>query len=332
VHSTTTKLRESLRKAGISDQAVEAAWPAWWSEDADASTSARAELRFALARKLGVSPKALSDDRVEFVWYDRARFKHLSDEGAGSKAILASFGISIGRHLLQATRNTSAITVPSAEDLRKAILENSQFIDLTSLVGMCWACGIPIIHLRVFPLTAKAMHAMVVKADGRYAILLARDAEYPAPVAFTVAHEIGHIGLAHLGDDVAIIDLDDPLTASDAEDNEEAGADRYALSLLTGSPEPDIQANIEAFGARQLAQAVLDAGPRTRIEPGTLALCYAYRTNNWAKAMASLQYIYAQAKPVWHEVNSVATNQLDWTSIGDDVADFLRNVMGIPNE
>ncbi len=37
---------------------------------------------------------------------------------------------------------------------------------------------------------------MVVNADGRFAILLGRDASYPAPVAFTLAHELGHVMLA----------------------------------------------------------------------------------------------------------------------------------------
>ena len=64
--------------------------------------------------------------------------------------------------------------------------------------------------LRIFPLKNKAMHAMVVRVRGRYAILLGRDATYPAPVAFTLAHELGHVLLGHLGDAPALVDLRDP--------------------------------------------------------------------------------------------------------------------------
>ncbi|HXH42388.1 MAG TPA: hypothetical protein VNK51_00925 [Bradyrhizobium sp.] len=326
----SSKLRKDLKDAGLSDQAIDAAWPTWWSEEADGSASARAELRFALARKLGVSPKALSDDHVEFVWHDTARFKHLSGEGAAQKAALASFGVAVAHLLLQGVGGGAAHP-PPANDLRNAIREGgAPFVDLTSLLATCWGLGIPVIHLRVFPLATKAMHAMIVEANGRFAVLLGKDAQYPAPVAFTLAHELGHAALGHLNGASAIIDLDDPIE-SEQEDDDEKAADRYALALLTGSPEPDIQTNIDKFGARQLADAVKEAGPKRGIEPGTLALCYAYRTENWARAMAALRYIYTDRKPVWSEVNQVANGQIDWAAMSEDSAEFLRTIMGMPN-
>jgi hypothetical protein len=330
VTAESGKLRKDLKDAGLSDQAIDAAWPTWWSEEADGSASARAELRFALARKLGVSPKALSDDRVEFVWHDTARFKHLSGEGAAQKAALASFGVAVAHLLLQGV-GEAAIHPPSADDLRDAIREGgASFVDLTSLLATCWGLGIPVIHLRVFPLATKAMHAMVVEAKGRFAVLLGKDAQYPAPVAFTLAHELGHAALGHLNGASAIVDLDDPIE-SEQEDDDEKAADRYALALLTGSPEPDIRTNIDKFGARQLARAVQEEGPKRGIEPGTLALCYAYRTENWPRAMAALHHIYSEKKPVWREVNGFAVDQIDWSAMSDDSAEFLRTIMGMPN-
>lgn len=326
----STKLRKDLKDAGLSDQAIDAAWPAWWSEDADGSASAHAELRFAIARKLGVSPKALSDDRVEFVWNDTARFKHLSDEGVAQKAALASFGVSVGRLLIQTIDNGPMFALPPADELRAAILNGSQVVDLLSLLSACWVLGVPVIHLRVFPLATKAMHAMVVESHGRFAVLLGKDAQYPAPVAFTLAHEIGHAALGHLKGAPAIVDLDDPTVEVDG-DEDETAADRYALTVLTGSPEPDIRTNIDKFGARQLAAAVQEEGPKRGIEPGTLALCYAYRTDSWSRAMAALRFVYADKKPVWSEVNRVAEGQIDWSAMSDDSREFLRTVMGLPD-
>lgn len=325
------QLRRDLRTAGLSEQAIDAAWPRWWSDKADGSVSAQAELRFEIARKLGVSPVALSDDRVEFVWDDAARFKHLSPEIGAQKAALASFGVAVGRILLQGTSGFGRTTPPDALDLRASILSAAPFVSLTSLLATCWSIGIPVMHLRVFPLAAKRMHAMVVGLQGRYAILLGRDAQYPAPIAFTLAHELGHVALGHLRDSPAIVDLDDPASAIDS-DQEEDAADKYALSLLTGRPEPIVETNVGRFGARQLAAAVKEAGPKNRIEPGTLALCYAYRTANWPKAVASLQYIYTQKKPAWHDINKIAASQIDWPSIPEDLADFLKIVMGLEDE
>ena len=318
-------LIERLRKAGISLAAIRAAWPSWWSEDAAASPSGRAELRFALARRLGLEPKPLLGERVEFVWNDEARFKHLSAQDLAQKAALTSFGMSVGRLLLRAT--PAGETVIAAPDvIRDAILSTSPFVDLGSLIATCWALRVPVIHLRVFPLEAKSMHAMVVRVEGRFAILLGRDAGYPAPVAFTLAHELGHVMLGHLADAPALVDLEDPALATDG-DQQEDEADRFALALLTGSPEPDIQTNLDHFNAPTLAAAVLDAAGRYAVEPGTLALCLAHRKRAWPVAMSAMKFIYSQRKPAWREVNGIADSELDWDALGEEAGHYLRNIM-----
>jgi hypothetical protein len=318
-------LIKSLREAGFSRAAIKAAWPSWWTGEADESPSGRAELRFALARRLGLEPKPLLGERVEFVWNDEAKFKHLSAEGEAQKAALTSFGMSVGRLLLRATP-APATEIAPPDILRAAILAGNPFVDLSSLIATCWALSIPVIHLRVFPLQAKSMHAMVVKVDDRFAILLGRDAGYPAPVAFTLAHELGHVMLGHLADAPALIDLKDPALARDGDEQEEE-ADRFALTLLTGSSEPDIQTNLDRFNAPTLAAAVLDAAPRYSVEPGTLALCLAHRRHAWPVAMSALQFIYSERKPAWREVNGIADGELLWDELGDEAAHYLRNVM-----
>lgn len=314
-----------LRKAGFSRAAIRAAWPTWWSEEAGNTPSGRAELRFALARRLGLEPKPLLGERVEFVWNDEARFKHLSTHDEAQRATLTSFGISVGRLMLRATPSGPTDSV-GAEDLRNAILAGSQFVDLGSLIGTCWALRIPVIHTRVFPLEAKSMHAMVVSVDGRFAILLGRDAAYPAPIAFTLAHELGHVMLGHLANAPALIDLEDPALASDG-DGQEEEADKFALTLLTGSAEPDIRTNIDQFNAPTLAAAVMRAAVEYAVEPGTLALCLAHGRGLWPVAMSALGFIYGERKPAWREVNGIADGELDWDLLGDEAAHYLRNVM-----
>lgn len=321
-------LRRRLRQAGLSDPAINAAWPAWWSDAATVSRSARVELRFALARNLGLSPKSLLGDRVEFVWKDEARFKHLLVKGGEQQSILTSFCITVGRLVLRASPERGPVVGISAEGLRGAVLRSRPFVDLVGLLASCWGLGIPVVHLRVFPLPAKSMHATVVTSGGRYAVLLGRDSNYPAPVAFTLAHELGHVVLGHLDGSLALVDVDDPAIAVD-EDAEESAADKFALTLLTGMPQPDIRTNIDRFGPRQLAAAAMEAGPDQGIEPGTLALCLAYRTNRWAAALGALRHIYAGRRPVWREVNGIAAGQLEWGALGDAGADYLRNLLGL---
>ncbi len=324
-------LRKRLKEAGLSDPLIDAAWPAWWSDDAFSSQSAKAELRFAIARKLGLSPKSLFHDEVEFVWKDEARFKHLSNETDEQKSALTSFGMSICRILMQATQVAVGLDGIDALELRKSILQNKPFVDLLSLLATCWAIGLPVIHLRVFPLEAKRMHAMAVKVANRHAILLGRDAQYPASLAFTLAHEIGHVMLGHIASSSAIVDVGDPMEMPRG-DREEEDADRYALNLLLGTPEPVIQTNISRFNSTQLAQAVLEQGPPQQMEPGTLALCLGFAKGVWPTAIGALRYIYSEEKPVWQEVNRIAERQLDLASLSDDSADYLRKVMGIGDD
>jgi Zn-dependent peptidase ImmA (M78 family) len=324
-------LRNRLREAGLSDPLINAAWPAWWSDDAFASQSAKAELRFAIARKLGLSPESLFHDDVKFLWRDDARFKNLSNETDDEKSILTSFGISVCRILVQSIRSESQQTRIRALELRASILQSRSFIDLQGLLAACWAIGVPVVHLRVFPLDAKRMHAMAVRVAGRHAILLGRDANYPAPVAFTLAHEIGHVMLGHVESSTAIVDVGDPLDQPQG-DSEESEADQYALQLLLGTSEPQIHTNVQEFNARQLANAVLQHGPALQIEPGTLALCLAHQRGLWPIANAAMQHIYSVQKPVWQEVNRIAALQLDPTAVGDDSAIYLDRVMGIGDE
>jgi hypothetical protein len=319
-------LRAELRDAGLSRAAVEAAWPDWWSDEAEKSISARTELRLAVARNLGLAPKSLIGERVDFVWRDRARFKHL---GAGEDlqvAALNSFGVSVGRSLIEATSSEGSLSGVPAGEIRSILLGMGN-PDLPGLLTVCWALGVPVAHLRVSPLPQKAMHAMVVGHRGRHAILFSREASYPAMMAFTLAHEMGHIALGHVPADDVLIDAEDPAAVA-GHDEEETAADRYALEVLLGDPDPDIELNFETFNHAMLAEVVMRAGPQYGIDPGTLALAVAHRRNAWPVAMAAMRIIQPEPVAVSDLVNQVARSQLDLDRLGSDSAVFIERTLG----
>lgn len=322
------ELRLSLLALGLSDQVISAAWPDWWSDSAASSASARAELRFSLSRKLGLDPRSLfGSDAPRFVWYDQAKFKNLTTESAKQQAAITSFGMSVGRGLAQAAQKAVHSSIPSAKELRESILVNQPFIRLIDLLGAAWALGVPIIHLRVFPLAAKKMAAMAVKITGRPVILLGQDSDYPAKIAYYIAHELGHISHGHANDVNAIVDLNDPLL-NRTDDQEEKIADEYALELLTGNPKTSVSTETKKFTARQLAESVLKAAESLRVEPGTLALCFGHSTGRWSQVQSAMKIIYKTPQPVWEQVNRVASTQLDWESLSDDMGAYLVAVMG----
>lgn len=326
------RLRQRLKNFGFSDPAIEAAWPMWWSDEADTSSSARAELRFSLSRKLGLDPRSLLEDDGEprFVWRDEARFKRLSGESEFEKAAITSFGIALGSVLISATTAPlPSIIHDSATGLRDLILRKQDYVRLLDLLSLSWSAGIPVVHLRVFPWSQKRMSAMSLRRGRRHAILLARDSMYPAHIAFYLAHELAHVVLGHLSDQNVVVDLEDAELASADTDPEEAAADAFALELLSGESSPTVLASTSSkASAAGLADAALGASKELRIEPGTLALCFGYSTGNWGIANAAMAHIYSSPKPVWREVNQVALRELSFDQVAEDFQPYLMAVLG----
>ena len=94
--SEARSLRRELRRAGITPSAIEAVWPEWWSAEAESSFSARTELRYTVARRLGLSPRYLLDGAAQFVWRDEAKFKNLGTTTDHQAIVLTSFGVAVG--------------------------------------------------------------------------------------------------------------------------------------------------------------------------------------------------------------------------------------------
>jgi hypothetical protein len=324
------RIRQRLKHLGLTDAAVEAAWPQWWSDDAESSPSARLELRFSIARKLGLDARSLSDSEgtPRFIWRDEARFKNLSHESALDRAAISSFGRAIGSILSAAISGEQKVLNQDPINIRNSILKSRPFVSLLDLLALCWTVGIPVIHLRIFPTAQKRMAAMCVRVDDSNVILLGKDSMYPAQVAFYLAHEIAHIALGHLQRDTAIVDLEPEKPTISETDDEEKAADRFALELLTGRFDPQVLPAGEAYNAPGLADAVLRSANVLRIEPGTLALCFGYSTGNWAVANSSMKFIYSASRPVWVEVNRLALRELVFDQIPSDSRPYLNAIMG----
>jgi hypothetical protein len=313
---------------GLSDEVIDLAWPSWWSDEAELSASARAELRFVVARRLGLDAIALVDnDEPHFVW-KAATFKNLSAITDAQRAAITSYGTSLARTILSAVPETPGRQDLGALGLRARLLSGAEVVSLQDVLSLCWALGIPVMHLKVFPLKAKHMCAMAVRVRDRYAIILARKSNFPSQIAYYIGHELGHIALDHLASHPAVVDLEDPLGPGRGLDEEEAAADRYALELLTGQAAPQVLTEARRFSAASLAEAVRVAGPQLHIDPGILALCFGHNTGIWNKVFAALKLIYPQSSPVGTYVNRVAFSQLEPGILSEEGEDYLRSATG----
>jgi hypothetical protein len=322
-------LRVELRRAGIANAAVDAVWPQWWSSEAEASLSATAELTFTVARRLGLAPQALLGGEARFMWRDETKYKNLKAQATEEEAALSSFGSAVARVLVQGVAPSRARRY-SALELRGSILETSATVSAENLLISAWALGVPVVQLQLFPLQRKRMHAMSVGSRRRASILLARDESYLAPMAFTLAHELGHVMLGHL-DGGALVDFEAPLRGPSGDD-EESQADAYALELLTGQPRPEVGSDQENFSATQLAQVVQARGPELGIDPGVLAMCAGHSTQKWDRAYGALKIIPPGAQDVAKGVNQLAAREIDWPALSLDGQEYLRTVMGLDRQ
>lgn len=325
--SNRQRLRRELRQAGITRSAIDAVWPEWWSNEAEDSPSAVAELRYTIARRLGMSPTSLMEGQPRFLWRDEARFKSLATQDEGEHAALASYGFAVARHALAATGQDAVLDVESAGALRSLLQESLREVTALSLLSFCWSVGIPVVALRLFPLRYKRMQAMTVRFEGRFAILLGQDLHYLAPLAHVLAHELGHVVLGHLPEGAAIVDVESSLVVG-SEDSEEIAADLFALETMTGNPHPEIEVSDPHFSARQLAVAAIQASGARGIDPGTLALCAGHETGRWPQAYGALKLIPPGRQSVGDKVNELARQQFDWKKISVDGREFLDTVMG----
>ncbi len=270
------------------------------------------------------------DDEPRFLWHEEARFKHLASEDALEQAGIASFGRAVAIALASAVAPPQVdLAGQGASDLRARLLGRERpYVTLDNLVALSWSVGIPVVYLRIFPWPQKRMAAMTVRIGAQSFVLLAKDAMYPAWIAFYLAHELAHIALAHIDADQALVDFDDG-GGQPAKDNddEERAADAWALELLTGRPTPNVVSSDGAASASELARVALSSAQELGIEPGTLALCFGYSTGLWAVANGSLKGIYGAPAPVWLAINSFARTQLALDQSTTDASDFLEDVL-----
>ena len=315
--------RRKLSTLGYSPEVIAAVWPEWWDTTAESSSSATTELGMTIARRLGIMPSSLfGDSTPRFAWRDEARYKNLGTTSVQEREILTSFATSLARTLIRATPQQ----VPYAPgETAAAIRSVFNVRGIAQLLTVTWALGIPVVQTRVFPLPRKRMHAVSAALGDRHAIVLGAETQYPGKTAFTIAHELGHIFLGHLAGMSALVDVDDPATTD--EDDEEAAASRFALELLTGAPTLDIVAARDDYNAASLAASAKAASEAYGIDPDVIILAFAYQHRDWPRAIAALRLL-ARPTEVGVHINRIARGQLNWRGLYVDEQVYLDRVLG----
>jgi hypothetical protein len=324
--SALRSLYARLEQAGLDRKFIrETLLPDWWDDAIAEHPTGYAEARLRIARALGLSLRQLdSEDPLrEMLSETRLRCKTRRDTELDS----IRWTIALAKRAAElATRATPKPYEPlpeTASQIRDAILQKHPWVCLDNLLAYCWQHGIPVISLKSKPRRSKRVDGQIVRVGERPVIVLACGYRYSARLPFIVAHELGHWARGHLSDQSI---LAEESIAREGESHEEAEANWFAVELLTGKPDKAYWAP-RSLTAAQLAEGARKAGARDRVDPGVVALNYAWNQGTWEVGMGALKILEPEPKGMLL-LQQRMLESLEWSRLHEEDAQLLLRLTG----
>jgi len=324
--SALQSLYARLEQAGLDRKFIrETLLPDWWDDAIAEHPTGYAEARLRIARALGLSLRQLdSEDPLgEMLGETRLRCKTRRDTELDSIRWTIALAKRAAELAARATPKPYEPLPETASQIRDAILQEHQWVSLDNLLVYCWQHGIPVIPLKSKPRRSKRVDGLIVRVGERPVIVLACGYRYSARLLFIVAHELGHWVCGHLSDQPIFAEES---IAREAENHEEAEANWFAVELLTGKPDSAYWTP-RFLTASQLAQGAQKAGARDRVDPGVVALNYAWNEGNWAAGIGALKLLEPQPKGA-QVIQYQMRASLDWSRLHEEEARLLLRLTG----
>jgi Zn-dependent peptidase ImmA (M78 family) len=314
-----------LEQAGLDRKFIrETLLPDWWDDAIAEHPTGYAEARLRIARALGLSLRQLdSEDPLrEMLSETRLRCKTRRDTELDSIRWTIALAKRAAELAARATPKPYEPLPETASQIRDAILQEHQWVSLDNLSVYCWQHGIPVIPLKSKPRRSKRVDGVIVRVGERPVIVLACGYRYSARLLFIVAHELGHWVCGHLSDQPIFAEES---IAREAENHEEAEANWFAVELLTGKPDSAYWTP-RFLTASQLAEGARKAGARDRVDPGVVALNYAWNQGTWEVGMGALKILEPEPKGMLLQQRMLES--LEWSRLHEEDAQLLLRLTG----
>ncbi len=313
-----------LGSAGVPAGFARMALPAWWDDEIAQSKSGlqQAQMYFARAFHIDLVSLVQPSGPVQFQEAQR-KFKLSRNVTEADVSVSAHFASAMANLALVGVNAEQSKVPKDPVELRTAILKDHSCVSLSALLSWCAQANIPILHIHKLP--GKKMTGLVVREDGRFAIVLSKKGT-PAHLLFHLAHELGHIANEHLKGDGFV--ADEKIGGSDAGDADEKEADAYAIRLLNGqevSYGPGASSVIRNGAA--LYKAALAKANQERIDVGHIILNYGESQKCHPLAAVALKSIPGESDGI-KVVNSAFFQSLDGEKLSDDQRDLLNTATG----
>ncbi|MEX0654150.1 MAG: ImmA/IrrE family metallo-endopeptidase [Phycisphaeraceae bacterium] len=266
--------------------------PDWWEDDLAANPANRALAEATIAKQLGFRVAELRDQGAELSFPALMNFR-LRRNGNADAAELRTAALIAQRFARTLCRQCQELpNFPgrlAANDVRRELLKQRPVVDLQALVDFAWSIGVLVAHIHPdrMPKSIRRFQGLAMFCDRRPMILLGHGTDSPPRLAFHLAHELGHLLLGH------VTPSDPPLIDSVLEqvddEPQERDADAFALTILTGLPNPQIAKPQYELSGKKLAAIALSAGPQAGADPGIVALVYGRTNDRWPVAQNALK-------------------------------------------
>lgn len=303
--------------------------PSWWDQtmSQDASLTLQAALQTALRLRVKVESLIDASAPLPTVSIPCPAFK--KKKNCTNAAIEKTTALLSHLAMVVCAQMEQQIDIIPAEQLRKQLLKRNDLIDLYVLLDFCWDNKIPVLFVDHFPDGSgwNKPTAVAFSNNGKYCIFLCKKNANQSYFLFELAHEIAHIMLGHLQNNSVIVDNE--LNRKNKELHE-TQADEYAILLLNGKTQPYDTPSI--LNAEDLAHAAISYGKRHHIDPGHIALNYAYDLGSryYALGAAALKIIdqSTSGQPI-ELIRKKAFSNLDWDNFTDENLVFISELTGI---
>jgi hypothetical protein len=324
--SALQSLYARLEQAGLDRKFIrETLLPDWWDDAIAEHPTGYAEACLCIARALGLSLRQLDSEDPLGEMLGETRLRCKTRRGTEPYSIRWTIALAHSAAEL-ASRATPTPYQPLPEiahQIRDAILQDQPWVSLGNLLAYCWNHGVPVIPLRHKPRKSKKIDGLVVRVDERPVVVLACGYRYSARLLFIVAHELGHWLSGHLSDEPIL--AEESITR-EGKNQEEAEANWFAVELLTGKPDKAYWAP-RSLTAAQLAEGARMAGRRDKVDPGVVALNYAWNQGTWEVGMGALKILEPEPKGMLL-LQQRMLESLEWSRLHEEDAQLLLRLTG----
>ena len=325
---TMASLYQKLSKIGLKKNYVRKnGLPSWWDDELNDKPVAVLEGAGYIAKNLNLDLSSLltPQEKVKFNRPPHTKFKQHNSQN-NQHPYLAQALASRFAELISLGVEVNYTPLPKdAKTIREDILSDQPKVDLTSLLDYCWSQGIAVGYFDHFPNNTKKFAGLIQWHSTSPVIILSSKHQQSARLAFDLAHELGHLALAHLNNGVLV---DEDITFDN--DCEEKEANQFATELLLGDCD-NCLGDGKFQNAEKLSKYVQEhfISHHPDIDIGAIILNYGWHNRDYfALAMKTLKVL--EPNPNGNKIiNEYLANQLDWDKFDDETYEYLEKVLGV---